>query len=80
MVPTYRLYKTLPIPKPSKQRKAAGVTNCSVRQLPAPVLSRVVTVEADLHTVGLGFNASWGLFSTEGSKLLLACFDLPRQR
>lgn len=30
MVSTCKLYKDLPIPKPSKERKAAGVTNCCV--------------------------------------------------
>lgn len=74
------LLKPFPLPKTSKQRKAAGVTNCCVRQLPAPVLSRVVTVEEDLHAVGLGFNAPWGPLSTERAKLPVASFDLQRER
>lgn len=61
-------------------RKAAGVTDCCVRQLPAPVLPRVIAVEEDLHAVGLGFDASWGLLSTERAKLPGASFDLPRER
>ena len=37
-------------------------------------------MEEDLHAVGLGFNASWGLLSTERAKLPTASFDLPRER
>lgn len=37
-------------------------------------------MEEDLHAVGLGFNAPWGLLSTEWAKLPVAGFDLQRER